>query len=61
MPPPEAGTGLQEAASMPSVDNLRSLPLKGLQELYEQCFWEWIKNAMFETRIGIMMGDVITA
>jgi hypothetical protein len=55
MPLCEAGPGLQEAASTPSIDNLRSLPLKGLQELHEQHFCEHVKNAMFETMIGMVV------
>ena len=35
-PPPETRPGLQEAASIHSVDNVRSLPLKILQEYHEQ-------------------------
>jgi hypothetical protein len=44
----------REAASTPSVDNLRSLPLKRLQELNEQGFCEHVKN-VFETGIGMVM------
>jgi hypothetical protein len=50
----ETGPGLKEAASTPSVDNLRSLPLKRLQELNEQRFRERVKN-LFETGIGMVM------
>jgi hypothetical protein len=53
-PLPETGPGLQEAASTPSVGNLRSLSLKGLQELHEKHFHERVKK-VFETRIGMVM------
>jgi len=54
MPLSKTGPGLKEAASTPSVDNLRSLLLNGLQELHEQCFRECVKN-VFKTRIGMVM------